>query len=134
MLAYFSTGEKKHHKKGSKTTGYHNVYHKDEYKKDHKFYDEADHQGHFSKHGEQEKKHSADAGYHKKGGHHDSAYNEGHRKKEGSEASGHVDDHHKKYKHKHGFDKHHNDQTKYGKKHGSSDHDANGYEESGHHY
>lgn len=51
-------GEKKHHRKGSKTTGYHNVYHKDEYKKDHTFYDEADHQGHFSKHGEQEHKHA----------------------------------------------------------------------------
>lgn len=31
-------GSKKHHKKGSKSKGYHNVFMKDEYKKDHTFY------------------------------------------------------------------------------------------------
>lgn len=33
---------KKHHKKGSKSKGYHNVFMKDEYKKDHTFYGEND--------------------------------------------------------------------------------------------
>lgn len=33
-------GSKKHHKKGSKSKGYHNVFMKDEYKKDHTFYGE----------------------------------------------------------------------------------------------
>lgn len=131
----FHLGEKKHHKKGSKTTGYHNVYHKDEYKKDHKFYDESDHSGHFAKHGEKEKKHSADSGYEKKGGFHDSAYDQGHKKKQGSESTGHVDEQHKKYKKKHGYDKYHNDHEKYGKKHGDNAHDAEGYEEHhGHHH
>lgn len=31
-------GSKKHHKKGSKSKGYHNIFMKDEYKKDHTFY------------------------------------------------------------------------------------------------
>lgn len=44
--------EKKSHKKGSKTLGYHNVFHKEEYKKVHIFYDDADHRGSFKKHGE----------------------------------------------------------------------------------
>lgn len=122
-------GEKKHHKKGSKTTGFHNVYHKDEYKKDHTFYDENDHQGHFSKHGEQEKKHHADEGAYKKGGHHDSAYKDGHHKKQGSQSSGHIDEKQKKFKNKHGYNKHYNDQQGYGKKHGESGHEEEGYEE-----
>lgn len=44
-------GQKKGHKKGSKTTGYRNVLHKDEYTKDHKFYDNAKNDGHFDKGG-----------------------------------------------------------------------------------
>lgn len=44
--------EKLSHKKGAKTLGYHNVFHKDEYKKVHIFYDDVDHHGSFKKHGE----------------------------------------------------------------------------------
>lgn len=43
--------EKKSHKKGANTLGYHNVFHKEEYKKVHIFYDDADHRGSFKKHG-----------------------------------------------------------------------------------
>lgn len=43
--------EQKLHKRGIKTTGYHNVFHKDEYKKVHTFYDDADHRGNFKKFG-----------------------------------------------------------------------------------
>lgn len=43
--------EKKSHKKGANTLGYHNVFHKDEYKKVHIFYDDADHRGSFKKNG-----------------------------------------------------------------------------------
>ncbi|XP_066144182.1 uncharacterized protein [Euwallacea fornicatus] len=45
-------GEKEFHDKGSKTTGYHKMYHKDDYNKQHKFYDKADRKGHFVKYGD----------------------------------------------------------------------------------
>lgn len=45
--------EQKLHKRGVKTTGYHNVFHKDEYKKEHTFYDDLDHHGDFKLHGNQ---------------------------------------------------------------------------------
>jgi Domain of unknown function (DUF4779) len=38
-------GHKKHHKKGSKTTGYHKKANKDEYHKEHKFYDDKHEEG-----------------------------------------------------------------------------------------
>lgn len=43
--------EQKLHKRGVKTVGYHNTFHKDEYKKVHTFYDDADHRGGFKKFG-----------------------------------------------------------------------------------
>ncbi|XP_058465798.1 uncharacterized protein LOC131439142 [Malaya genurostris] len=60
--------EKKYHKKGSKTTGYHNIYHKDEYKKEKIFYDTADHTRHYKKYGSSHKEHSNDEGDFSKGG------------------------------------------------------------------
>ncbi|CAG9803782.1 unnamed protein product [Chironomus riparius] len=60
---------KKHHKKGSKAKGYHNVFMKDEYKKDHIFYDNADERGHFSKHGSDHTKYHNDDYELKKGSH-----------------------------------------------------------------
>lgn len=60
--------EAKGHKKGSKTTGYHKVYHKDEYKKDHSFYDESDKRGQFSRYGDEAAHHSNEKGDHKEGG------------------------------------------------------------------
>uniref|UniRef100_A0A1B0CK13 Putative cuticular protein 35b n=1 Tax=Lutzomyia longipalpis TaxID=7200 RepID=A0A1B0CK13_LUTLO len=76
-------GEKKHHKKGSKTTGYHNVFHKDEYKKDHTFYDDADHNGNFKKYGSAHDQHHKGASKYNKGGHYDSAHHEAQKDKKG---------------------------------------------------
>ncbi|XP_070493287.1 protein FAM133A-like [Chironomus tepperi] len=60
---------KKHHKKGSKAKGYHNVFMKDEYKKDHIIYDNSDERGHFSKHGSDHTKYHKDDYELKKGSH-----------------------------------------------------------------
>lgn len=60
--------ESGYHKKGQKTTGYHKVYHKDEYKKDHTFYDESDKKGHYSKYDNADSSRQAVAGGHKAGG------------------------------------------------------------------
>lgn len=63
--------ELKSHNKGSKTTGYHNVFHKDEYKKVHTFYDDADHRGAYKKFGKTHQQHDSnkgdniDKGYHR---------------------------------------------------------------------
>lgn len=66
--------EKKSHKKGHKTTGFHNVYHKDEFKKQHSFYDEADNSGYYDKYGKGAQSYGSEAGGYKKGGHLDSGY------------------------------------------------------------
>lgn len=68
--------EKKGHNRGSKTTGFHNVYHKDEFKKKNEFYDEADRNGRFNKHANHEaKSHSNEGGY-VNGGKSDAAFNQ----------------------------------------------------------
>lgn len=70
---------KKSHKKGQKTTGFHNVYHKDEYKKEHSFFDESDDDGHHAEFGANHEAHGASGGGYKKegslnGGHHRDEY------------------------------------------------------------
>lgn len=64
----------KGHKKGEKTSGYHKVYRKDEYKKDHDFYDHADKKGHFDKYGNYDANHNNDEGGYQKGGHEQYGY------------------------------------------------------------
>lgn len=120
-------GEKKNHKKGSKTTGYHNVYHKDEFKKDHTFYDDANHKGDFTKHGDEQKYHSGDSGDYKKGYNHDSAHNEDNKSKKGSFDKGHYDNADSGYNKKHGYDSTHSHEDEYYKKGGSSDGHEGGY-------
>lgn len=112
-------GEKKHHKKGSKTTGYHNVFHKDEYKKDHTFYDDADHKGHFNKYGSDHKHHKGDEGKHASGAHHEAAHHEDQFGKKGKTEKGHYDKADEGYKKKHGHDGHHAHAEDYGKKGGA---------------
>lgn len=66
--------EAKGHKKGAKTSGYHKVYHKDEFKKDHEFYDQADRKGHFNKYSNFDARHSKGEGAYEKGGHEQHGY------------------------------------------------------------
>ncbi|XP_045480424.1 uncharacterized protein LOC123684937 [Harmonia axyridis] len=57
-----SSGDSSRHRKGSKTTGFHKVYHKDEYKKDHSFYDEKDSSGHHDKYDSHDSKYAKGSG------------------------------------------------------------------------
>ncbi|XP_012263137.2 protein PFC0760c-like [Athalia rosae] len=65
-------GEEKGRKKNSKTTGFRNVLRKDEYTKDHRFYANADNDGHFDKDADYGGHHSADDESHEKMSHDDS--------------------------------------------------------------
>lgn len=129
-------GEKKHHRKGSKTTGYHNVFHKDEYKKDHTFYDDADHSGHYNKYGAGHEYYNNDAGKYNKGGHHESGVHQDHYGKKGYSDKGHYDSADAGYKGSHGLENHHAHQSDYAKKGGSQSESDHGYRQSsgGHHY
>lgn len=113
-------GHKKHFSKGEDVSGYHKVFHKDEYKKDHDFYDVADKSGHFKKHGYENAHHGAEKGGHEKGGHHDSAFNKGGFGKAGYHAKGHIDDADHGHDAKEGYDSHYDHGEEYGKKGGSS--------------
>lgn len=125
-------GEKKHHKKGSKTTGYHNVFHKDEYKKDHTFYDDSDHKGNFHKYGDEKKWHNSDEGKGVKGGHHAHGFQEAHKGKNGDYSKGHYDNEDQGYDKKHGYDHHFYHDEDYGKKGGHHGANAHGYKYVGH--
>lgn len=124
--------EKKAHKKGAKTTGYHNVFHKDEYKKVHTFYDDADHKGKFKKYGAEHKEHESKKGESAKGAHHHSGQESDHHGKKGHSAKGHYDKDDQGYKEAHGKEKFHekeSDYAKKGDKHGQSSH---AHTDSGH--
>ncbi|CAG9767810.1 unnamed protein product [Ceutorhynchus assimilis] len=69
-----SFGQKDSHNKGSKTTGFHKVYHKDDFNKQHKFYDKADKKGYFDKHGNFETKNDKVEGHYAKGASQDKGY------------------------------------------------------------
>lgn len=108
-------GHKKHFSKGEDITGYHKVFHKDEFKKDHDFYDVADNSGHFKKHAYENEEHGAKKGGHKEDGHHDAGLDKGSYGKAGFHAKAHVDEaelahsaeegHESDYKHQEDFGK-----------------------------
>lgn len=72
-------GHKKFHKKGSKTTGFHHKANKDDYHKEHKFYDSEEKKGDHKKYGSEHEFHESKKGEHKKGEKSDSGYDEGHK-------------------------------------------------------
>lgn len=109
-------GHKKHFSKGEEVTGYHKVFHKDEFKKDHDFYDVADKKGNFKKHGSQQAHHASEAGAHKKGGHSDAGYNKGGFGKSGYHAKGVVDESDEGHSAEEGADSHYKQHEEYGKK------------------
>lgn len=75
-------GHKKYHKKGSKTTGFHHKGHKDDFHKEHKFYDSEEKKGDHKKYGSEHEYHESKKGEHKKGEKHDSGFDEGHKGKQ----------------------------------------------------
>lgn len=97
-------GHKKHFSKGVDVTGYHKVFHKDEYKKDHDFYDEADNSGNFHKHGYAKEHHGAAKGGHKLAEKHDAGKEFSEFGKAGHLAKGHHDINHKEHHAEDGHD------------------------------
>lgn len=69
-------GHKASHSKGDDIDGYHKVFNKDEFKKDHDFFDGEKHEGDFNKYGNGHTEHGSDAGGYKKGGSHASGHDE----------------------------------------------------------
>nr|CAH7712454.1 unnamed protein product [Callosobruchus chinensis] len=121
-------GENKGHDKGSKTSGYHTVFMKDDYIKDHSFYDRADKHGSFDRHGKFNAKHYADAGSSKEGKKHDSGFKELDYGAKGKKDKGHFEDESEGYKREGGKEKHHNEHSEYGHKGGKKSGSEHGYE------
>lgn len=106
-------GETEHHKKGHKTTGFHNVYHKDEYNKEQKFYDDAHKHGKFDKYGGKHKDFSQKDSGHKHGSHHESGYDEAHKGAAGQFEKGSYHDGHKGHSGESGHKSHHDHKAEY---------------------
>ncbi|VVC29494.1 Protein of unknown function DUF4779 [Cinara cedri] len=106
-------GEEASHKKGQKTTGFHNVYHKDEYNKDTKFYDDAHKHGKFNKYGGAHKDFTHKDGGHKHGTHHESGYDEGHKGIGGHHNKGGYHEGHKGHSGESGHKSHHDHKAEY---------------------
>jgi len=115
-------------------SGYHNKFHKDEYHKEHKFYDDFHKGGHHKKHGDFQGHHEKKEGAHKKGGHHTSAYEEDHKGKKGHHDKGHFDDEHKGHKGSKGHEEHHAHKEEFGKKGGAEGGKKWGYKKAGGHW
>ncbi|XP_014354609.2 hornerin [Papilio machaon] len=124
-------GHKKHFSKGEEVTGYHKVFNKDEFKKDHDFYDVADKSGHFKKHGYENKHHGSEASGHKKGGQGESGYDKGDFGKGGYYAKGHVDDDHEGHSAEEGDESHYEHGEDYGKKGGTEHEKEYAYSDDG---
>ncbi|CAD1475734.1 unnamed protein product [Heterotrigona itama] len=86
-----SYGHKSYYKKGYKTNGYHNVFHKDEYKKETEFYDDDHKKGHFEEYEELDEGYKSDEGDFKKGGRHSSGHDYQDRGKKGRYDKGRRD-------------------------------------------
>lgn len=122
-------GHKQHFSKGEDVTGYHKVFHKDEFKKDHDFYDVADNSGHYNKHGSEKGHHGSEKGGHKEGGQHDSAFDKGGYGKAGFHAKGHIDDNKLGHSAEAGNEAHYHQEGEHGKKGGSVQEKEYGYAE-----
>ncbi|KAJ2954887.1 hypothetical protein O0L34_g3208 [Tuta absoluta] len=109
-------GHKKHFSKGEDVTGYHKVFHKDDFKKDHDFYDVADNSGHFNKYENSNKKHNSEEGRKKKGAHHTSGYENAAFGKAGFRAKNQVDENKEGYSSEEGHDSHYAHENDYGTK------------------
>ncbi|XP_011867625.1 PREDICTED: uncharacterized protein DDB_G0290685-like [Vollenhovia emeryi] len=114
-----SYGRTSYHKKGQKTSGFHKVYHKDEYKKHTDFYDENHKKGYFDKYLVADEDHKAAEGNFKKGGHHESGFDDENSGKKGFYDEGRIQNRDKGYNKEKGENSFHNNYKNYG-----SDEDA----------
>ncbi|XP_050521680.1 filaggrin-like [Daktulosphaira vitifoliae] len=123
-------GETETHKKGQLTTGFHNVYHKDEYNKEQNFYEDVHKHGKHDKYGGKHKDFFHKDGGYKKGGHHESGYDEAHKGTSGSFNKGGYYDGQRGHSGEFGHKSHQDhkaeydtilDNKKYGENYGSDD-------------
>ncbi|KPJ14078.1 hypothetical protein RR48_02679 [Papilio machaon] len=110
--------EKKGHKKGHKTKGFHNKYHKDEFKKEHKFYDDFHKSGEHHRFGKFNAKHASNESGKKRAHHLNAGHDFVEHGKKGYSNKGHIDADHKGYNGKNGHEEHHENHSQYGKKGG----------------
>ncbi|KAI8437402.1 hypothetical protein MSG28_011733 [Choristoneura fumiferana] len=122
-------GHKKHFSKGEDITGYHKVFHKDEFKKDHDFYDVADNSGHFNKYGNEKGHHGSEEGGHKEGGHADAGFDKGEFGKSGFQAKGHHEEDDDSHSAEEGNDSEYQHSEEYGKKGGGGDEKEYGFDD-----
>lgn len=119
------------HKKGEKTSGYHKVYRKDEYKKDHDFYDHADKKGHFDKYGNYDTNHNSDQGGYQKGGHEQYGYHGDNHGNKGYYNKGHYNGEDKGHQAAQGESNFHKNYEEIAKKSGHADTNQYGYNNDG---
>lgn len=106
-------GDFESHKKGQKTTGFHNVYHKDEYNKEQKFYDSAHKQGKHEKYDGKHKDYAHKAGGHKHGKHHETGYEDTHKSGLGAYEKGSYHDGHRGHSGEFGHKSHNDHKAEY---------------------
>lgn len=109
-----SHGQSSYHRKGEKTHGFHNVYHKDEYKKETDFYDDDHKKGHFEKYEEFDKGYKSDEGDFKEGGHHSSGHDYQDAGKQGHYDKGHSESQDQGHRAEEGEESYYSNQENYG--------------------
>lgn len=114
-------GEKKGHRKGHKTKEYHNTLHRDEYHREHRFYDDAHKSGYYEKYGDHHEYFDNKEGGRKSGKSHHSADEREHHGAKGHEDKGSNEQEHTGSSYKEGADKHHDHYRKY---HKARDHEG----------
>ncbi|KAI8437401.1 hypothetical protein MSG28_011732 [Choristoneura fumiferana] len=100
-------GHKASHSKEGAIDGFHKLFNKDEYKKDHDFYDAGGVKGGFNKHGNGHGYYGSDAGEFKKGGSHESGHDEGDFGKGGFQQKQSGDEHGASHSSEEGDDSYH---------------------------
>lgn len=111
-----SFAENNSYNKGSDTKGFHNVHHKEEYKKNSKFYDQNNKNGHFRRYGDFGATLLAASGGSRKGSDYRQGYKGGDYGKKGFVEQGALYNAGKQYAGANGYDGHYNNQQDYGSK------------------
>ncbi|KAF7278162.1 uncharacterized protein LOC143190487 [Rhynchophorus ferrugineus] len=114
-----SFSQKNGHDKGSKISGYQKVYRKDDYNKQHKFYDIADKRGHYKKYGSRHAKDGSNSGYFVHDNNKESQYVDKNAGAKGISDKGYVDEYMDKFKAAKGSDNFAKEYSKYDKENGS---------------
>lgn len=108
-----SYGKTSYHKKGQRTSGFHKVHRKDEYKKHTDFYDESHEKGYFDRRVAADEHHDTAEGDFTRGGRHRSGFDRVGSGKEGFHDEGRAENRDQGYKGEKGEDSFHSDYENY---------------------